>query len=150
MLRRCSILAIGALCATGLAACGSSEPNDAQGVAPAATVTQTVAPPVTVTATPTPTATPTATVAAASPSATAAPVTFKMPKLVGVNLQLAQDVLQKQGSYVMDQQDALGLDRIQVNDSNWTVCAQDPKPGTVVDASAMITLSSVKLTEDCP
>ena len=86
----------------------------------------------------------------ATPAPSAAPVTFVMPKLVGQNLQLAQDILQKQGSYVMDQTDALGLDRIQVNDSNWMVCAQDPKAGAKVDASSVVTLSSVKLTEECP
>lgn len=73
-----------------------------------------------------------------------------MPKLVGQNLQLAQDILQKEGSFVMDQEDALGLDRIQVNDSNWQVCSQTPKAGTTSEVTAVITLASVKLTEDCP
>lgn len=106
------------------------------------------------TATPTPT--PTATVAAsaaapvAPPAPVPSPVTFVMPTLVGQNLQLAQDILQKEGSYVLDQTDALGLDRIQVNDSNWMVCAQVPSAGSKVDVSTVVTLSSVKLTEGCP
>jgi hypothetical protein len=136
-----------------VSACGgsSTEVRDAGGQAMATTVVTQA--PVTVTATPTPTLTPTPTptvTAPVVPSPSATPTTFKMPKLVGVNLQLAQDILQKQGSYLMDQEDALGLDRIQVNDSNWQVCSQAPKAGSVVDASAMITLASVKLSEDCP
>jgi len=67
-----------------------------------------------------------------------------------VNLQLAQDTLQALGSYVMDQQDASGLERLQINDSNWVVCAQDPVPGSVVTASSLVTLASVKLDETCP
>ena len=87
---------------------------------------------------------------AESPSAPAAPEKFTMPKLVGENLQLAQDILQKKGSYLLDQEDALGLDRVQVLDSNWQVCKQSPKAGQKVTVDAMVTLSSVKLTEDCP
>jgi len=69
---------------------------------------------------------------------------------VGKNLQLAQDMLQKEGSYLMDQKDALGLDRFQINDSNWKVCKQSPKAGKKVVVDTMVTLTSVKLTEDCP
>ncbi len=85
-----------------------------------------------------------------APVVSATPTTFTMPKLSGVTLQLAQDILQKEGSYLMDQQDALGLDRIQVNDSNWKVCSQTPKAGAKTETSAMITLASVKLAEECP
>lgn len=77
-------------------------------------------------------------------------VTFTMPDLVGQNLQLAQDILQDIGSFVLDQEDASGLDRFQVNDSNWTVCTQDPAPGTVIEVSVIVTLASVKLGEVCP
>ncbi|MGH8825174.1 MAG: hypothetical protein ACRDVN_11940 [Jiangellaceae bacterium] len=49
-----------------------------------------------------------------------------MPDLVGMNLQLAQDTLQALGSYLLDQEDASGLDRLQIIDSNWQVCAQEP------------------------
>lgn len=112
-------------------------------------VTQTVESTVTATATATPPAAAPTTPAAAP---TTAPVveTFTMPKLVGENLQLAQDRLQKLGSFVMDQQDALGLDRVQVVDSNWQVCSQKPAPGKKVAADTVVVLSSVKLTEDCP
>ena len=91
--------------------------------------------------------------AAAAPApapAEAAPTTFTMPALVGVNLQLAQDTLQAAGSYLVDQTDASGLSRVQINDSNWRVCTQDPAPGAVVATDALVTLGSVKLSETCP
>lgn len=84
----------------------------------------------------------------ATPSAT--PIEkFIMPNVVGMNLQLAQDVLQSKGSYIMDQVDYKGLMRIQVIDSNWKVCKQSPAPGKSVLTSAVVTLSSVKLSERC-
>jgi vacuolar-type H+-ATPase subunit H len=75
--------------------------------------------------------------------------TFTMPDLVGMNLQDAQDILQNLGSILLDQEDASGKDRFQVNDSNWHVCTQDPAPGTDASISDTITLGSVKLDEDC-
>jgi hypothetical protein len=76
--------------------------------------------------------------------------TMTMPNVLGKNLQLAQDTLQRLGSYVMDQQDASGLGRMQINDSNWKVCTQDPAAGAVVPTDTLVTLGSVKLTEACP
>jgi hypothetical protein len=84
----------------------------------------------------------------ASPTATPQ-AKFTMPRLVGMNLQLAQDLLQSKGSYILDQVDHKGLLRIQVLDSNWKVCKQTPSAGKVVLASTVVTLSSVKLTERC-
>lgn len=85
---------------------------------------------------------------AASPSPTAQEK-FVMPKVVGMNLQLAQDLLQSKGSYIIDQEDYKGLNRVQVLDSNWKVCAQSPAAGKKVLISAVVTLSAVKLTEKC-
>ncbi len=87
------------------------------------------------------------------PSAPAAePVeeTFTMPDLVGMNLQLAQDTLQSLNSWFIDQEDASGLDRMQMVDSNWQVCRQDPAPGTAVPISTIVTVWNVKLDEACP
>ena len=84
----------------------------------------------------------------ASPSATPE-AKFTMPRVVGMNLQLAQDLLQSKGSYILDQVDHKGLLRIQVLDSNWKVCKQTPSAGKVVLASTVVTLASVKLTERC-
>lgn len=138
---------VAAASALALSACGG-------GATPAATVTQvaptvTVAPTTTVTATPTPSPTVEPAVAETD-AAPAAPETFTMPKLAGENLQLAQDILQKEGSYILDQEDALGLDRIQVMDANWQVCSHSPKAGKKVPIDTVVLLSSVKLTESCP
>ena len=73
-----------------------------------------------------------------------------MPNLVGTQLQRAQDLLQSKGSYLMDQEDALGTGRLQINDRNWKVCKQDPLAGVTVDPTQMVTLYSVKLEESCP
>lgn len=78
------------------------------------------------------------------------PETFKMPKLVGKNLQWAQDKLQSLGSWIMDQEDASGLDRFQMLDSNWKVCSQKPKAGKVIPVDTEVVLKSVKLDERCP
>jgi len=73
-----------------------------------------------------------------------------MPDVVGMNLQEAQDVLQTAGSYFMDQEDASGQGRLQIDDSNWTVCEQDPQEGATLSLVDVVTLSSVKVGEDCP
>lgn len=83
----------------------------------------------------------------------AAPVaeeTFVVPQVVGMVLQDAQDLLQGLGSSVMDQEDASGQGRMQIDDSNWTVCSQDPAAGVEAPLTATILLSSVKLDEICP
>ncbi len=88
----------------------------------------------------------------AAPAGTSAeqpPELFVMPNLVGQNLQLAQDTLQSLGSYVHDQQDASGLGRIQVLDSNWVVCSQNPVAGTQTALETMVQLASVKIGENC-
>lgn len=148
---RRGLMVAGALAVAGaLTACSSGSPEAAT------TVTQTVIRE-TVTASPSSASTP-ATAAAESPEpavvtpaeVASTPETFAMPKLVGVNLQLAQDTLQSLGSYVLDQEDASGLERFKVNDSNWKVCSQKPKAGASVPIETVVLLSSVKLAEDCP
>lgn len=125
-------------------ACGADTPEDPVTV----TVTQSseAAPPPETTE-PEPPTTPEPEVAAPAPAEEA---TFTMPALAGVNLQDAQDLLQTLDSYVMDQVDAMGLERFAVNDSNWVVCSQDPAPGAVVATSTVVTLAAVKLDEACP
>ena len=76
-------------------------------------------------------------------------VTFTMPNLVGKSLQAAQDELQALGSYLLDQQDASGEGRMQMDDSNWKVCSQDPAADTEVSIAATVVLASVKNNEDC-
>lgn len=136
-------LALAAAGAVALAGCSSSDPSPAtttviiqQAPAPTVTVTQ---------AAPSP-----AVPGAETSEPAAAAETFKMPKVVGMVLQDAQDLLQTKGSYLMDQQDATGLERIQVLDSNWQVCSQSPKAGRIVPIDTVVVLKSVKLTETCP
>jgi hypothetical protein len=81
---------------------------------------------------------------------TGAAETFIMPDLVGQDLQLAQDRLQALGSYNLDQEDALGLGRIQVIDSDWKVCSQTPDAGTQFPKDKRVTLFAAKDEEDCP
>jgi hypothetical protein len=73
-----------------------------------------------------------------------------MPSVVGMVLQDAQDLLQAQGSYLMDQVDATGDGRLQIFDSNWKVCSQEPAAGTRLSSADVVTLSTVKLDESCP
>ena len=92
---------------------------------------------------------PPAVAATSSPSPTAA-TTFTMPNVVGKNLQDAQDELQALGSLLIDQKDASGQGRLQVNDSNWTVCTQDPAAGVAAPIQTVVILASVKDDEVCP
>ena len=75
---------------------------------------------------------------------------FVMPDVIVLSLQDAQDQLQALGSFLMNQEDATDQGRTQINDSNWTVCTQDPAPGTVHSKLAIVTLYSVKKDEACP
>jgi len=84
----------------------------------------------------------------ASPTAKAE-AKFVMPNVVGMNLQLAQDLLQSKGSYFVDQEDHKGLNRFQLVDTNWKVCKQSPAPKKSIPVSTVVTLYSVKLTERC-
>lgn len=76
--------------------------------------------------------------------------TFKMPALVGANLQVAQDELQALGSFFLTQTDATGEGRFQVLDANWKVCYQDPKAGAETSVLELVELGAVKLEEICP
>ena len=87
--------------------------------------------------------------ASSAPPATVLPETFAMPELVGKNLQKAQDELQSLGSYLLDQKDASGAGRLQLDDSNWQVCEQEPAAGQEVPITATVVLSAVKNDENC-
>jgi hypothetical protein len=117
-----------------MSGCGTSQPDNAA-AGPVETVTVTSQP---------------TNQASSTPSTVSSEEAVKMPQLVGMVLQDAQDKLQSMGSYMLDQQDATGLNRMQVLDSNWKVCSQDPAPGARVPLSATVSLASVKLSESCP
>ncbi|MFE7675673.1 hypothetical protein ACFU5N_26125 [Streptomyces albidoflavus] len=72
----------------------------------------------------------------------------ELPGMVGENLQFAQDSAQAAGFYLLDDQDASGLGRLQVMDRNWTVCSQEPGPGTY-PVDTKVTFYAVKVGESC-
>jgi hypothetical protein len=50
-----------------------------------------------------------------------------VPDLVGVDHQLAQDTLQAEGFYFIEETDCSGQDRLLLWDRNWTVVEQNPQ-----------------------
>ncbi|MFI6157296.1 hypothetical protein ACIBCA_31950 [Kitasatospora sp. NPDC051170] len=91
----------------------------------------------------------TAPATAAAPPAAPAAKTGTLPNLVGKGLQTAQDTAQAAGFYNLTSHDALGRDRLQIDDRNWKVCTQTPAPGAQA-ATAKVDLGAVKLDETCP
>jgi PASTA domain len=67
-----------------------------------------------------------------------------VPDLVGLDHQLAQDTLQAEGFYLIDETDCSGEDRLLLWDRNWIVVEQDPPGGTNTSVDDTITLCSVK------
>ncbi|MEV6826942.1 PASTA domain-containing protein [Amycolatopsis sp. NPDC051102] len=72
---------------------------------------------------------------------------IKVPDVSGMNHQDAQDAMQRAGLYNLREVDGTGQGRALVIDRNWVQKAQDPPPGTEVDADAVITLTAVKYTD---
>jgi hypothetical protein len=96
---------------------------------------------VTSTALPT-TTTSTAPLAPAPPPAE----TALMPSVVCMDLQAAQNAIQRQGVFYSRSFDATGAGRRQIIDSNWLVVSQDPAPGTPIGEGDAI-LGVVKFGE---
>ncbi|OZF45510.1 calcium-binding protein [Rhodococcus sp. 14-1411-2a] len=69
-----------------------------------------------------------------------------MPPVVCMNLQTAQNAIQAAGVFYSRSVDASGASRMQVNDSNWIVVAQDPPAGTLIGEGDAL-LSAVKIGE---
>jgi hypothetical protein len=77
-------------------------------------------------------ATSAATVPPTTPPAPPAAVSALMPDVVCLDLQSAQNAIQGVGVFFSRSVDATGNGRMQINDSNWLVVAQDPLPGTPI------------------
>ena|SRR6266540_6101815 len=78
---------------------------------------------------------------------------WKMPNLVGSNLQQAQDQIQAltgNAIFITTSHDATGKNRNQVLDSNWKVCSQNIAAGTPITTGTKIDFGAVKLAESCP
>lgn len=143
---RTSACLLGAALAIALAGCGPEE-DSATGTSGTTTSSSAATPSADTAAAPPPsTGASTATGAAKPPSVGTVKA---LPNLVGQGLQSAQDAAQAAGFYNLASSDALGRDRMQVDDRNWKVCFQSPGAGQV-DSAAKVTFAAVKLDETCP
>ena len=97
-------------------------------------------------------------IAAAAPSTTTAPPVEAaasatsggdMPNVYCMNLQDAQDEIQRHGVFFSRSHDASGLDRSQIIDSNWVVVGQSPAAGAHIDEGDAV-LEVVKYGEPNP
>ncbi|WP_235456856.1 PASTA domain-containing protein [Williamsia sp. Leaf354] len=109
-------------------------------------VTVTVAPSTTSTA---PSSTPTSSTTDVPRSTTAASGEGIMPQVVCMNLQAAQDLIQRSGVFYSRSRDATGAGRAQIFDRNWIVVAQSPAAGARIGEGDAV-LSVVKTDEPNP
>jgi hypothetical protein len=72
---------------------------------------------------------------------------IRVPNVVGIDHQLAQDTMQAAGLYNLSEEDATGAGRMLVLDRNWVVVEQIPPAGVLVSSDATITLRSKKKGE---
>jgi hypothetical protein len=75
------------------------------------------------------------------------PPRIEVPSVVGKTHQYAQDRMQASGLYNLREEDATGLDRLLLDDRNWTVVSQSPAAGSRVSESKSIVLKSKKKGE---
>ena len=83
--------------------------------------------------------------AVAAPAATSA--SKRLPDVVGMNHQSAQDRLQRAGFYNLRERDCTGRGRLLLFDRNWKVQRMSPQEGKRVSTQRAITLCSVKYTD---
>ncbi|MCE5287804.1 MAG: hypothetical protein LLG14_01005 [Nocardiaceae bacterium] len=89
--------------------------------------------------------------ATASEGPEAAPKKVPMPNVVCMNLQDAQDEIQRAGVFYSRSSDASGQGRHQVLDRHWTVVRQEPAPGELIgegDANLFV-LKTDEITTEC-
>lgn len=70
-----------------------------------------------------------------------------MPTFTGKSVKVAREALDSSTSLTV--KDASGSGRMVLVESNWQVCAQDPKAGTKLDGQP-VRLDAVKFGEGCP
>jgi hypothetical protein len=70
-----------------------------------------------------------------------------VPNVTGMDHQAAQDVMQGEGLWLLDEVDCTGQDRMLLWDRNWEVVSTDPPAGTRVSEDDTITLCSKKQGE---
>ena len=89
----------------------------------------------------------TASAAPSAPPVAHAAARKRVPRVVGMNHQRAQDYLQSRGFYNLREKDCTGRGRALVWDRNWKVRSQTPRAGKRASTDARITLCSVKYTD---
>ena len=131
------VVVIGVVIASG----GGDDTPAVPAAASTVTVERTVAPTTT---------TPSSSSVAPRPTASAADGAGVMPDVVCMNLQAAQDRIQKTGVFYSRSEDATGKGRAQLFDRNWIVVSQSPAPGSRIGEGDAV-LSVVKTDEpnDC-
>lgn len=72
---------------------------------------------------------------------------IRVPDVVGMNHQYAQDKMQSVGLYMLDEEDATGQGRMLLWDRNWVVVEQEPPAGSMVTEDTTILLRSKKIGE---
>lgn len=70
-----------------------------------------------------------------------------VPDVAGLDHQAAQDALQGEGLWLLDEADATGQGRLLLFDRNWEVVRTDPPAGSEVSAETTITIYSKKQGE---
>jgi hypothetical protein len=73
--------------------------------------------------------------------------TWKMPNLIGKDLQGAQDAIQSltaDAFWYTGSTDLTGKGRMQIDDRNWVVCTSTPAPGAAITESTKIDFGVVK------
>lgn len=83
----------------------------------------------------------------ASTTIAIAATTKRVPNVVGMNHQAAQDLLQSRGFDNLRERDCTGRGRLLLFDRHWRVVRQSPAAGRRVRTSRAITLCSVKYTD---
>lgn len=137
------------LIATGLSAsCGGNEASDTD--PPVRTTVPTTLEVTTIAPATSPPTTVAPVAASTMPPPRAQGASSRLPNVVGLDLQLAQDTLQAAGFYALSSHDATGQNRNQVVDRNWQVCDQTPPGGTMATPDTAVDLGAVKDEETCP
>ena len=78
---------------------------------------------------------------------------WDMPNEVGVNLQQAQNDIQKLTGdliFFTSSHDVSGQGRHQILDKDWKVCSQNIPAGSPITIGSKIDFGTVKLAESCP
>lgn len=134
-----AVLVIAVLVVIGIANSGDKEPTDSSSSLPAAAAGPEAVPEV---------AEPEADLGAdAAVSGDLGAGVAVVPDVVGLNHQLAQDILQAGGFYLLLEEDATGQGRALLYDRNWEVVSQSVPAGSSVSTATPIRLYAKKTGE---